>query len=295
MNRQRWARMLIAISSLGVVMAPLEASAAIPQQIAFQGKLTDTQNQPLEGEIQMTFSLFKSKTGGTALWSEAKPVTVTQGLFSTQLGDTTLFPSTLTFSEAYWIELQVGTEPPLAPRQPLATSPYTFRAKQVEGLTVLPGNPSATPPVHGTLCLGPYCGGGSGRLSVSGPGGEVSFQDRDSTSWSDTDRWVVYHKADNLRILRGTTDKVTVTLAGNVGIGTATPTTKLDVTGNVKTSGQFMLGNVRFGAGSSLPGTGDSNWKYRGSLFIRTSDGKLFVNTAVDGQTIVWTVVGSQS
>ncbi|MBN1308018.1 MAG: hypothetical protein JXA18_08890 [Chitinispirillaceae bacterium] len=74
----------------------------------------------------------------------------------------------------------------------------------------------------------------------------------------------------------------------------ATPTEALDVNGNIKTSGQILLGNVRFGAGS-LPSTSDPNWKYRGSLFIRTSNGKLYINTAANGATIVWTVVGSQS
>ncbi|OGJ93683.1 MAG: hypothetical protein A2487_02515 [Candidatus Raymondbacteria bacterium RifOxyC12_full_50_8] len=80
---------------------------------------------------------------------------------------------------------------------------------------------------------------------------------------------------------------------GCVGVGTTSPGQKLDVAGNIKTSGQIMLGNVRFGTAASNPTTDE--WKYKGSLYINTSDGKLRINIADDSSTPNWVVVGTQS
>jgi hypothetical protein len=80
---------------------------------------------------------------------------------------------------------------------------------------------------------------------------------------------------------------------GNVGLNQTNPAEKLDVSGNVKSSGQFMLGNVRIGVATSNPTTAE--WKYKGCLYINTSDGKLRINTAADSATPNWVVVGTQS
>jgi hypothetical protein len=81
---------------------------------------------------------------------------------------------------------------------------------------------------------------------------------------------------------------------GGISILTnAAPAEALDVNGNVKSSGQFMLGNVRIGTATSDPTAAE--WKYKGSLYINTSDGKLRINTANDGSATNWVVVGTQS
>jgi len=81
---------------------------------------------------------------------------------------------------------------------------------------------------------------------------------------------------------------------GAVGIG-GYPTTaaKLGVNGNIQTTGQLMLGNIQIGVASSNPSTDD--WKFKGCLYINTSDGKLRINTANDDSAPNWIVVGTQS
>jgi|GEM_PF-5515769 hypothetical protein len=93
-------------------------------------------------------------------------------------------------------------------------------------------------------------------------------------------------------------ERMRIDSGGNVGINLSNPAEKLDVSGNVKSNGYFMLGNVKIGTGPSLPFTSDSNWKFKGCLFITSGgagNGKLYINTAADNATIIWTVVGSQS
>jgi len=113
------------------------AEAAIPQTIAFQGKLADSQGTALEGSFTVTFRIYDAASGGAKLWEESKAVSVSAGLFSTQLGSSTAL--NLAFDKPYWVEIQVGSET-LSPRQPLASGPYAFRAQQVEGIAVVNGN-----------------------------------------------------------------------------------------------------------------------------------------------------------
>ena len=155
------------------------AQAAIPQTVAFQGKLTDATGQPMNGAVTVTFRLYDAATGGIKLWEETQTVTASSGLFSTALGRTT--PLTLAFDRPYWIELQVGAEL-LSPRQPLLTSPYAFRAKQLEGVTVFNGNlgvgttsPAQRLHVVGNLQLGDVGSGYPALYFHNGnPSGEVA-------------------------------------------------------------------------------------------------------------------------
>ena len=46
--------------------------AQIPEQITYQGRLSNNQNQPITGCLDMTFRLYDGPGGGaTLLWTEA--------------------------------------------------------------------------------------------------------------------------------------------------------------------------------------------------------------------------------
>ena len=47
------------------------ASAAVPNLINYQGRLTDHAGNPVNGTVQIQFAIYGVATGGTALWSEA--------------------------------------------------------------------------------------------------------------------------------------------------------------------------------------------------------------------------------
>lgn len=58
--------------------------------------------------------------------------------------------------------------------------------------------------------------------------------------------------SDNFRVLTSSTERMRITPTGNVGIGTSSPSGKLDVIGNLYTSGEFRIGSIYAGTGTGL-------------------------------------------
>ena len=101
--------------------------AQIPRTLSYQGILTDPAGNPKQdGNYNITFSLYEQSTGGTAIWSEAKSLAVTKGLFSTTLGDQTPFSDSIKFNKQYWLGVSVGADPELTPRIVLNANGYSF-------------------------------------------------------------------------------------------------------------------------------------------------------------------------
>jgi hypothetical protein len=99
----------------------------IPRTLSYQGMLTDTTGVPkLDGTYTFTFRLYQIATGGNALWTEQKTLSLQHGLFSTNLGDQVVFPASLTFDRQYWLGIQVASNPEMTPRIPLTSSGYSF-------------------------------------------------------------------------------------------------------------------------------------------------------------------------
>lgn len=111
--------------------------ADIPRTINYQGKLTDKQGYALNGEYNVTFKLYDVETGGTPLWTEFHSnIQVQKGLFSVLLG--TMTPLNLSFDKQYYLGIQVGADPEMAPRQILASAPYAFTAESAKTVTSPP-------------------------------------------------------------------------------------------------------------------------------------------------------------
>ena len=212
--------------------------AAIPQTMAFQGRLTSTSGQALDGSFTVTFRIFDAAGGGTKLWEETKTLTVSTGLFSTFLGSAT--PLTLSFDQPYWVEIQVGTEL-LSPRQPLAASPYTFRAQQVDGINVVGGSVgigTATPDSKLTVqgdSTAPYLlnvgGSSNGRLKVR------HIDGKDHRNGNTSDLFLQYGINANTFMNIGS--------SGGVGIGTATLNNyKLNVNGPAYATGGWQGSSI---------------------------------------------------
>ena len=101
--------------------------AQIPRTISYQGVLTDSTGTPKpDGSYSFTFSLYETATGGSPVWIEIKTLNVKKGLFSTALGDQTIFPDSLKFDKPYWLGIKIANEPELTPRVALTSTGYSF-------------------------------------------------------------------------------------------------------------------------------------------------------------------------
>jgi hypothetical protein len=107
--------------------------AQIPRTLSYQGVLTDAAGKPRPNpSYQFTFRLYDVATGGTALWTEQKTLSVNNGLFATALGDQVAFGAAVKFDRQYWLGIQVGNEPELSPRIALTSVGYSMNAVRAD-------------------------------------------------------------------------------------------------------------------------------------------------------------------
>jgi hypothetical protein len=103
----------------------------IPHLINYQGKLTDDEGNPLTGNYDLNFKIYNAPSGGDKRWEENHlSVLVTDGVFSVILGSQS-GGIQLDFSEAYWLEVMVGTET-ISPRRQLTSVGYSYRAQKAD-------------------------------------------------------------------------------------------------------------------------------------------------------------------
>ncbi len=98
----------------------------IPNHIPFQGRLADSSGNPVNGNVQITFGLYDVETGGTYLWSETQTVSISDGLFSVNLGSFTPLDETYFSGSDRWIGISVGSDSEMTPRTKLSSVPYAF-------------------------------------------------------------------------------------------------------------------------------------------------------------------------
>ena len=97
----------------------------------YQGRLTDA-SMPPTGSYNMRFDLFAVPSGGTAVASQTiAAVSVINGIFTVNLD----FGSSPFDGSARFLEVTVGTTT-LAPRQPIASTPYAITARDVTSSNV---------------------------------------------------------------------------------------------------------------------------------------------------------------
>lgn len=112
---------------------PIIGFGDVPQQVNYQGRLTDDVGNPLDGNFVMVFSIYDVASEGTALWWEDQTVALTGGIYNVQIGQDPTgnpFPSGL-FDGQRWLGVTVGADAEMTPRHPLTSTPFTLRAETV--------------------------------------------------------------------------------------------------------------------------------------------------------------------
>jgi hypothetical protein len=94
-------------------------------RISMQGTLTDVAGKSVDdGVYNVTFRLYTTATGGTAIWQESADVTVDGGIYSYYLGSVTPLAANI-FLTSLFVGLTVDQDE-IIPRTELTYAPYAF-------------------------------------------------------------------------------------------------------------------------------------------------------------------------
>ena len=114
-----------------------EAQAAAPRVLKFSGVLLDASGKPVNGEVEVTFALYKQEGDEEPLWTETQNLTADEsGGYVALLGVTqaTGIPAEVFRSdEARWLGVQVQGQVQ-QPRTLLVSVPYALKAVEAEKL-----------------------------------------------------------------------------------------------------------------------------------------------------------------
>jgi len=159
---------LVAIALIGYVLhagfgndlKPVQAATGVNKMISYQAKMTDASGVTVtNGTYQLTIRIYSSASGDTCLYTASgtacgtatsTPVTVTNGLFSIMIGDTTSQNAlTLDFnSDTYYLGIQVGNDSEMTPRKRIGAAGYAINSDTLDGYnTSLTGGSTSFVPV----------------------------------------------------------------------------------------------------------------------------------------------------
>lgn len=183
----------------------INVEAAFNKQINYQGKITTSASTPLDGTYNMSFSLYNTETGGTAIWTEDRyifpdgGVSVTEGLFSILLGELTSL-NDVNFNQSLYLGITIESDSEMTPRKILGAVPAAFEADKLDGID---------------------------SLSF------LRSDQTDTIASSSTDTILTIQQSggtgDIINLKDATNTLFTVNFEGNVGIGIETPTSLLSV------------------------------------------------------------------
>ncbi len=229
--------------------------APITTSFTYQGRIKQAGNL-VTGSCDFRFRLFDAAAGGNSVGPElifdgnagsGAPISVANGLFRAELD----FGAGAFNGDRRWLEIRVrcphGTpgDPngytTVSPRQEITASPYALSTRRPNALDAADGDPAEAVfvDVNGNVGLGTTAPSHSIhvqrpsvahlRLSSDADQAGIILDSNNSGAAS------VYSPqfSDDLRFNLAGADRMAVTAAGRVGIGTTTPTRTLHVQGNV--------------------------------------------------------------
>jgi hypothetical protein len=110
------------------------AQGATPGVMSYQGYLTDSAGQPMNGQVDMRFRLYAQPDALYAdrLWEEehtgGNAVPVTNGLFNVLLGSLTPIPDSVWSNDELYLGIKVGSDGETTPREQVGRVPYAMAA-----------------------------------------------------------------------------------------------------------------------------------------------------------------------
>ncbi len=138
------------------------AATGINEQINFQGKVVNTDGTNVStGSYAFLFCIYTTASPTTActsgadndaIWRESKSITVTDGIFQTNLGDTTTLPGSVDFNtDNIYLGINFNANGQMTPLVRFTAAPYALNAAKVGGLTVTDTTGTLTIPSGKTI------------------------------------------------------------------------------------------------------------------------------------------------
>jgi hypothetical protein len=250
--------------AVAVLLLAAASIADVPRLVNYQGILTDSSGQPLDGSHDLTFKIYPDSGAATpAIWVEDHTgVDVDEGLFNVILGSGTAIPEGLFSDPERWIGIAVDADVEMYPRMRITSVPWAMRAAVADSvlnaggagdghsLDADDGDPVDALYVDSngavwidTPVLGPYALFVDGDIGIPYTAG-YQISSYDGLSWdAGTGSIVIGSSYPGLRFYAGNTEPRMIIDRdnGNVGINTTEPGDKLDVSGNIRISGAAGL------------------------------------------------------
>lgn len=248
-SRCRFSVRLLAFLTL-LVSAGL--ATAVPQQVDYQGKLTDSSGIPFDGATSMVFRIWNHVTAGSVVWAETQAtVNVESGLFHVNLGEVRPIPAGLFNTDGLYLSIQVGADAQMTPRLPMQSVPYAQTADYSLGPWVTSGTNVYR--ISGNVGIGRstpqealhvYRSSGDAKVKIHAFEGDADLvienavgtstvEFRNNTAYGGA---VGYDPVNQYMFLYHNGSLVFKN--NRLGIGTNNPSTSLEVNGTVKVTGQ---------------------------------------------------------
>jgi len=132
-NKKRFS-IVVFLILLSLLVVSSISFAAIPRYLSAQAKVFDRAGTPLDGSYSVTFRIYSASSSGTVLWTETQSVSISDGVLDAILGQSTVFPATMTFDTDYWVSIEVGSDGEMSPRIRLTGAPYAFNADKIDNV-----------------------------------------------------------------------------------------------------------------------------------------------------------------
>lgn len=279
------------IQNAGVNLAFFPNTSSASRAINFQGRITDDSGIAISGSLDMKFRIYEAITGGTDVWDsdDVGTCTVTadsSGIFSVGLGDDcgpditeTIFNS----QNGLWLEIEVYDSGDsvweiLTPRQPIRVVAFAMNSASLQGYT--PGNPTS-----GIL---------SDEVIVTNASGQLILASNNTMIQSTSGTFTIEGNSSLTLQTSGTNAHIFLIPngSGNVGIGTTTPSAKLDVLGGANID-SLTINNLY-----TLPRSDGANGQYlqtdgAGNLTWSIASGSLDTDWAINGSDMYANVSGN--
>jgi uncharacterized protein (TIGR02145 family) len=225
------------IFSFLFLLATTALMAQVPQQISYQSVIRDGSNKVIGAStVGIKISLLQGTATGPAVYVEThRKTTNANGLVSLEIGTGTVLSGSFAginwANGPYLIKTETdptgGTNYGIAGVAPLNSVPYALYAAN--------GTPGPKGDKGDTGATGPT--GAAGPAGATGPQGATGLLTNGSAA-GNTPFWNGSAWVTNTSNIFNN--------GGDIGIGTAVPTEKLDITGKVKASGTVTAGTVTY-------------------------------------------------